>query len=229
MMLSPSHGERRDGGFPQLIVLHYTAMESARAAFDRLCNPAVEVSAHYLISEVGEVQQLVAEDRRAWHAGAGQWGEITDVNSHSIGIELALHVTDDRAPPFPAKQMDALESLLRGLMARYSLGPHRVIGHSDLAPGRKNDPGRAFDWRRLARQGLSVWYEPQADQPATQTDFFENARRFGYPPAEEAAVLDAFRQRFRPWDRSPGPNDADRAAVADLAARYPVDLKAAQA
>ncbi len=214
---SPNYGPRRDGARPDLVVLHYTAMDSAEAALDRLCDPQAEVSAHYLICEVGQVFALVPEDQRAWHAGAGAWGAVCDVNSRSIGIELA----NTSAHPFPEPQMTALCDLMWGIMQRWSIPVERVIGHSDMAPHRKFDPGRRFDWRRLAREGLSIW--PEAG--SASGDFLQDAQAFGYVPSDdvgEAEILEAFRQRFRPW--ADGPLcEADRALMADLAARFPVD------
>lgn len=149
---SPNFGERREGARPSLIVLHYTAMDRADEACARLCDPAAEVSAHYLIDYDGTVLSLVDEDKRAWHAGAGGWGEITDVNSHSIGIELQ----NTGAEPFGEPQMASLEDLLRAIMARWGIDAENVIGHADCAPDRKVDPGEKFDWERLARQGLAA-------------------------------------------------------------------------
>jgi len=149
---SPNFGERRGAARPSLVVLHYTATQSAAAALDRLCDPGAEVSAHYLVDYDGSVSALVEEDKRAWHAGAGAWGEIADVNSHSIGIELQ----NDGAEPFGEPQMAALEALLRDVMARWGIPPEGVIGHEHCAPGRKIDPGPRFDWARLARQGLAA-------------------------------------------------------------------------
>jgi len=211
--LSPNFGERRGGARPDLIVLHYTAMPSCAEARARLCDPAAEVSAHYLISEAGAVEALVPEAMRAWHAGAGAWGDVTDVNSRSIGIELAN--TGD--VPFPEPQMAALERLLAEIMGRWAIPPERVIAHSDMAPGRKQDPGPRFDWRRLALAGLSVWPGRGGDATA---DFTASARAFGYPDAPPEVLLAAFRLRFRPWDV--GPQGAeDRAWAADLARRFP--------
>lgn len=212
---SPNFGPRRDGGVPRLIVIHYTAMPTCAEARARLCDPATEVSAHWLIAEDGATEQLVDERLRAWHAGAGAWGPVTDVNSCSIGIELA----NPGDAPFPEPQMAALEILLRGIMARWSIPPQGLIGHSDMAPDRKRDPGPRFDWRRLARQGLSVW---PAAGGAGRAGFTAAARAIGYPDAPHATLLAAFRQRFRPGAR--GPEDAtDRAMAADIAARFPVD------
>lgn len=208
---SPNFGERRGGQRPELVVIHYTAMESCAAALARLCDPLAEVSAHYVIDMDGRVLSLVAEEARAWHAGAGSWAGRADVNSRSIGVELVNPGTE----PFPEPQMRALEALLADVLDRWSLPPQAVIGHSDLAPERKGDPGARFDWRRLALQGLSVW--PEAGMPG---DFATDLARFGYPEAAPEALLTAFRLRFRPWAK--GPLDAtDRALAADLARRYP--------
>jgi N-acetylmuramoyl-L-alanine amidase len=210
---SPNFGDRRGGARPSLIVLHYTAMATCAEARARLCDPTIEVSAHWLISEQGEAEALVHEALRAWHAGAGEWAGISDVNSHSIGIELA----NTGNQPFAERQMAALETLLAAIMARWQIPPHRVIAHSDMAPERKIDPGPRFDWRRLAMADLSVWPEVGTADPAT---FLPALHCFGYPPAPEAALLHAFRLRFRPW--ATGPVDAtDAAMAADLARRFP--------
>ena len=220
---SPNFGPRRDGARPDLIVLHYTAMESCAAACDRLCDPDCEVSAHYLIAEDDAVFQLVDEEMRAWHAGAGAWGDVTDVNSRSIGIELS-NIGDK---PFPEAQMETLEALLPGIIARWSIPPERIIGHSDMAPGRKRDPGPLFDWRRLAAKGLSVW--PEDGPTAAQSSFRQYATAFGYPDsANDEDLLAAFRMRFRP--QAKGPLQAeDTRLIADLARRFPVDRAATSA
>ncbi|MFQ5437357.1 MAG: N-acetylmuramoyl-L-alanine amidase [Paracoccaceae bacterium] len=218
---SPNFGARRHGGVPDMVVLHHTAMASCEAACARLCDPDSGVSAHYLVAQTGAVFALVDEQARAWHAGAGRWGRITDVNSHSIGIELANAGPLEACPPFPEPQMAALERLLALILARWSIPPERVIAHSDMAPGRKTDPGRKFDWRRLARAGLSVWPERGANpDPAL---FRANCEAFGYAPGlESSLLLSAFRQRFRPWADGPlMAGDAWRAAA--LAQRFPVD------
>ncbi len=137
-------------------------MATAEAALARLRDPAAEVSAHYLLAEDGRVWQLVEETRRAWHAGRSHWAGEDDVNSASIGIELANPGIGAAAHPFPEPQMAALETLLRGVVARWGIRPERVVGHACVAPGRKVDPGPRFDWRRLARRGLAVWAEPGA-------------------------------------------------------------------
>ncbi|MBW7922878.1 MAG: N-acetylmuramoyl-L-alanine amidase [Rubellimicrobium sp.] len=197
-----------------MVVLHYTAMPDAGAALARLCDPGAEVSAHYLIDRDGTVAQMVPEELRAWHAGAGRWGRVTDVNSHSIGVELQ----NSGAEPFAQPQMAALMRLLDGILARHDIAPERVIGHSDMAPARKRDPGPFFDWRGLAGAGLSVWPEPGAPG-----DFRTDALHFGYDPdLPDDLLLAAFRLRFRP--RAQGQRDArDAAMAAALALRWPVD------
>jgi N-acetylmuramoyl-L-alanine amidase len=217
---SPNFGERRGGSLPELVVLHYTAMPDCKAALERLCDPTAEVSAHYLIDRDGTVLSMVEEASRAWHAGAGSWRGLDDVNSRSIGIEL-VNCGDE---PFGLRQMTALEQLLSNILTRWNLPPAAVIGHSDMAPGRKRDPGARFDWCSLARAGLSVWPEPGD----TTRDFLTSARAFGYPDADEHLLLEAFRLRFRPWAR--GPLDAtDLALAADLALRFGVDAGAGHA
>lgn len=201
-------------------------MSACDAALARLCDTSSEVSSHYLIAASGTVHALVDESRRAWHAGAGAWGMVNDVNSHSIGIELDN--PGDR--PFPETQMAALTRLLTGVMARWAIPPERVIGHSDMAPDRKSDPGPRFDWRRLAREGLSIWPEtPCAEMPpGTPPDLavFEAAlTRIGYPAADPEQRLRAFRLRFRPHATGPL-STADMTAALSLASRFPVDPKA---
>ena len=209
---SPNFGERRGGGRVELVVLHYTAMPSCAAALERLCDPAAEVSAHYLIDGDGAVLALVDEGARAWHAGAGSWGGLGDVNSRSIGIELA----NGGQEPFAEPQMAALERLLAGVLERHGLGAEAVIAHSDMAPERKGDPGPRFDWRRLAVQGLAVWPEPGAPG-----DFIADLRTFGYPEAALESLLTAFRLRFRPWAR--GPLDETDLVLAAGLRRFHVD------
>lgn len=218
---SPNFGERRGGVLPDIIVIHYTAMATCAEARARLCDPVAEVSAHWLVDLDGTAEALVPEHLRAWHAGAGEWAGVSDVNSRSIGIEL----TNPGNAPFPWPQMKGLEPLLAGIMDRWSIPAHRVIGHSDMAPARKRDPGARFDWRGLARAGLAVW---PASGDADPPGFAAAARTIGYPEAAPETLLAAFRLRFRPWATGPlDPIDAGMAA--DLARRFPVDAAGANA
>jgi N-acetylmuramoyl-L-alanine amidase len=219
---SANFGVRRACAVPELVVLHYTAMDSAEAALARLCDPEFEVSAHYLIGEDGTCWQMVADEMRAWHAGAGQWGGRGDVNSRSIGIELANRGTH----PFSEPQMAVLEALLARILAEHAIAPKGVIGHSDMAPARKFDPGARFDWCRLARSGVSVWSDGASDatgvSASVSSTWADHAARFGYgfDACDAGAVLQAFRDRFRPGVVGPVDED-DVAIMADLATRFP--------
>ena len=194
-------------------------MTSARAAADVLCSPKAQVSAHYLIARDGEILSLVPEALRAWHAGAGRWGRVTDVNSRSIGIEL----DHPGQGPFAAAQIDALLWLLRGIRARWAIRPERVIGHSDMAPGRKIDPGPTFPWRRLAQAGLAVWPARRTGPVVPEAAFRPLAARVGYTAeVPDDVLLSAIRLRFRPGVSGPL-DQTDLAILSDLAARYPVD------
>lgn len=154
-MRSPNHNQRRLGR-PDMVVIHYTGMATAASARARLCDPAAEVSAHWLIDLDGTVEALVAEDRRAWHAGVSVWEGEADVNSRSIGVELQNLGHEWGYHPFPEPQMAALERLLAQIAERWSIAPRNVVGHEDVAPGRKIDPGEKFDWARLERRGLAA-------------------------------------------------------------------------
>lgn len=210
---SPNYGPRRDGLVPSLIVLHYTAMPDPDEALERLCSPEYEVSAHYLLHRDGRLFQIVQEEMRAWHAGAGSWGGVDDINSRSIGIEM----DNDGTSPFSEPQMATLESLLPGVMRRWNIGPEGVIGHSDMAPGRKTDPGPRFDWARLARQGLAVRSGTLGDSSDISVDAFRTfASSLGYPGnVDDATLLAAVRLRHRPWGEGPLSED-DVAALPDV-------------
>jgi N-acetylmuramoyl-L-alanine amidase len=219
-------GARRDGLRPELVVLHYTAMATAEAALARLCDPAAEVSAHYLIAEDGRVWSLVPEAARAWHAGEGSWRGAGDVNSRSIGIELANAGPLAGHPPYPEPQMAALEALLDAVAGRWRIPAAGVIAHSDMAPGRKADPGPKFDWRRLALAGRAVWGAAAGRDAASDGwDGFRDAASaagYGAPGGDWARVLEAFRLRFRPWARGRELEPSDVAAaraVAEVTAR----------
>jgi len=195
---SPNWDERQ---LPiSMVVLHYTGMPTAAAALARLTDPAAKVSAHYLISEEGTVTQMVSEERRAWHAGAAYWRGITDVNSASVGIELANPGHEWGYRPFPPAQMAALIPLLADIVWRHGVRPADVVGHSDVAPARKQDPGELFDWPRLARLGLALpTPRPRIrllhDNPGA---FYLGLERFGYDIADPRAAVVAFQRRFRP-------------------------------
>src|SRR5271156_4887349 len=157
---SPNHDERAGGRSPDMIVLHYTGMPDAEAALDRLCDPLSKVSAHYLVFEDGRVVQMVQEARRAWHAGLSSWAGETDINSCSIGIEIANPGHDYGYPDFPKRQIAAVTALCRGIQTRNPIRPERVLAHSDVAPSRKHDPGEKFPWQTLWDSGVGHWALP---------------------------------------------------------------------
>jgi N-acetylmuramoyl-L-alanine amidase len=151
---SPNFEQRLNGASVDLIILHYTGMVSGPAAVDWLCNPASKVSCHYLVDVDGSIVQMVDESQRAWHAGVSSWFGKSDINSSSIGIEIQNPGHGAGSPPFPAVQMKRVLALCLDIMQRNNLSPHQVVAHSDVAPGRKADPGEAFDWEYLAENGV---------------------------------------------------------------------------
>jgi N-acetylmuramoyl-L-alanine amidase len=157
---SPRHTERRGHGRPDIIVLHYTGLATLEEALGYLAGPDGTVSCHYVVAECGRVLQLVPESRRAWHAGESSWDGDPDVNSRSIGIEIANPGHDFGCPPYPDAQIAAVAALSRDIIARHSIRPDRVLGHSDVAPQRKRDPGEIFPWAELAKAGVGLWVEP---------------------------------------------------------------------
>ncbi|HEX7815048.1 N-acetylmuramoyl-L-alanine amidase [Dyella sp.] len=188
---SPNHDVRR----PVLIVLHATEQTSARASLDtlRTRNSGGRVSAHYLIGSDGTIYQLVADEERAWHAGAGRWGSITDVNSASLGIEL----DNDAHSPYPTAQIDSLLRLLDDLTTRWRIPRTQVIGHEDLAPDRKSDPGALFPWQRLADAGYGSWPRIALVDPPSGFDPWLALAAIGYPLDHRDAALLAFHRHFR--------------------------------
>lgn len=188
---SPNVSARR----AQLIVVHATESPSLASALDTLRDrrAVAPVSAHYLIAEDGTRYQLVADAMRAWHAGAGQWGDIDDVNSASIGIEL-----DHRGDtPYPPRQIASLIVLLRDLTARLGIDPRQVIGHADLAPARKSDPGPSFPWGELAAAGFGRWSREPLPTPPDGFDPWLALRLIGYPLDDRAATVRAFHEHYR--------------------------------
>lgn len=227
---SPNHGARRGGGPVDMLLLHYTDMQDGDAALQRLCDPVAEVSAHYLIAEDGRIHRLVEEGRRAFHAGVGYWRGVRDVNSRSIGIELQNPGHSHGYRPFPPAQIAALIRLVQGIVARHPIPARNILGHSDTAPDRKQDPGALFPWRDLAAQGVGLWPEvadaadaadadmKSADQGVGEAALPDLLAAIGYDPQAQQAIA-AFQRRFRPTGIT---NHADgescRLAAAYLAA-----------
>ena len=195
---SPNFDERDQA--ISMVVLHYTGMEDAASAIARLRDPEARVSAHYLIAEDGQVLRMVAEDKRAWHAGQSWWRGTQSVNACSIGIEIVNPGHEYGYRPFTEQQMDALIPLLAGIVRRHSVPPANVVGHSDVAPARKQDPGELFDWARLARHHLAIPRptEHLVDPHWTDGGFLLALERWGYDVRNALAAIMAFQRRFRP-------------------------------
>lgn len=209
-MPSPNHGERKDGRQPDMILLHYTGMLDTNAALRRLTSSGSKVSAHYFVFEDGRIVQMVEESRRAWHAGTAFWAGETDINSCSIGIEIANPGHDFGYPDYPARQIAAVTALCRSILTRYAIPAIRILAHSDVAPSRKLDPGEKFPWRTLHDSGVGHWVKPA-------------------PPTEEGAVLvlgdrgdevAALQKSFAEYGYGVAPNGAYDSAMHDVVAAF---------
>ena len=216
-LVSPNHGARPPGTVIDTLVLHYTGMATAVEALARLCDPQSAVSAHYVIDEDGTVTRLVPEARRAWHAGVSSWRGESDINDRSIGIELVNPGHEFGYRPFPEAQMTALISLAHDVLARHSIPPARVLGHSDVAPGRKQDPGELFDWAALAEAGIGLWPKKTAK---AEGDARAMLQRFGYDPGA-AGVIAAFQRHFRPAKINGVVDEETHARLAAVVAALP--------
>ena len=227
---SPNYNERvqisPDRAEPSMIILHYTGMQTGKAALERLCDPTSEVSAHYVVEENGETHQLVDEDKRAWHAGVSCWMRLTDINSASIGIELINKGHEFGYEDFPKVQLDKLLELLRSLCDRHHIKPDKILAHSDIAPSRKIDPGEKFPWVTLAQDGFSLWPKPEEMDFQAAEDLILNEDAvlellggFGYNIEEDFNVLvSAFHRHFYPEKFKEGedPASLDIASLAKL-------------
>ena len=205
---SPNFDER--AGAPiDILLLHYTGMPTGAEALDRLCDAEAKVSAHYFVDEEGVITQMVEESQRAWHAGLSYWEGETNINARSIGIEIVNPGHEWGYTNFPEKQMDAVMGLSQRILSRHAIPAHRVLGHSDVAPERKEDPGEKFPWKRLAEEGVGLWVDSDSSQPC---DAFydivalrDGLCAFGYDAAGKAEVDDkllriitAFQRHYAP-------------------------------
>ena len=195
---SPNYDERTAGAPVDILVFHYTGMETATAALTRLRDPAARASAHYLIDEDGRIDALVDERYRAWHAGVSYWRGETDVNGRSVGVELVNPGHEFGYRPYPDVQMAAVAELAQDILERHPIPARNVVGHSDVAPARKTDPGEFFDWRSFAEKGIGLWPE-EADMLDMDSDRLARMLAdFGYDPSDFSAAVKAFQRHFRP-------------------------------
>jgi N-acetylmuramoyl-L-alanine amidase len=198
---SPNFNARPAATPVDILLLHYTGMETGAAAVERLCDPAAEVSAHYTVDEDGTVYAHVPEGARAWHAGVSYWAGARDINTRSIGIEIVNPGHEFGYRAFPEPQIAAVIALARDIAARHPIPPERVLGHSDVAPARKEDPGELFPWDRLAAEGIGLW--PKNVAAPLKMSFADGLRAFGYGVRPEmdvplSTVITAFQRHYRP-------------------------------
>lgn len=195
---SPNFDARPAGAAVDMLVLHYTGMETAEAARARLCDPEAEVSAHYMVDEDGTVTRLGDEAERAWHAGVSFWRGHSGINARSIGIELVNPGHEFGYRPFPEAQMAALADLAGDIVSRHAIPARNVVGHSDVAPRRKMDPGELFDWRGLAAAGVGLWPR-ESDECMMEPDVVcHMLADYGYETENLFDTLKAFQRHFRP-------------------------------
>lgn len=213
---SPNIEPRKNGHVPTILVLHYTGLPTAEKSMEILARPECKVSCHYVIDVDGRVTQMVEEGMRAWHAGVSSWHGETDINSQSIGIEIQNLGHNHGYPDFPQAQMDRVRDLAADILARHDIPPRNVVAHSDIAPGRKTDPGEKFDWGFLHRHGVGHWVEPlvpdhaqtayqQGDEAPVIAEVQLKLRRYGYGievtgrhTDKSVTVVSAFQRHFRP-------------------------------
>ena len=195
---SPNFDERTTD--ISILVLHYTGMQDAASAIRQLANPASKVSAHYVVAEDGQIVRMVAEDKRAWHAGRSYWRGLTALNTHSIGIEIVNPGHEWGYRPFPDAQIDSVIQLSKQIVTRYRITRGNVVGHSDIAPARKEDPGELFPWERLAKLRLALPRPTKnlMDPMWSDGGFLLALERFGYDITDPTSAIRAFQRRFRP-------------------------------
>ena len=218
---SPNQDDRPPGTPVDTLVLHYTGMQSAAAAIGRLRDPAARVSSHYVVEEDGQVWRLVPERRRAWHAGVSAWRGHHVLNHRSVGVEIVNPGHEWGYRPFPAVQMAAVRDLCLAVLARHPIPPRNVVGHSDIAPDRKQDPGELFDWQGLARSGVGLWPSSQAASVPHEA-VGTTLAGIGYPIPDLPTTVAAFQRRWRPSGITGEADPETRAILASVAGLYRV-------
>ncbi len=207
--LPSANFDSREGQAVDMLVLHYTGMKTAKDALIRLCDPEAKVSAHYVVDEDGTVYRVVPEDQRAWHAGVSSWRGNSNINARSIGIEIVNPGHEFGYRAFPDVQMKAVTALCKGILSRHKIPARNVVGHSDVAPDRKEDPGELFDWKGLAERGIGIWPQKDGfgDSGLGIREIQKKLQEFGYAiepkdswDEQAKKVVTAFQRRFRPSD-----------------------------
>jgi N-acetylmuramoyl-L-alanine amidase len=212
---SPNFDDRPANMPVDILLMHYTGMETGEAAVARLTDPEARVSSHYTVDEDGTIYAHVPEAKRAWHAGLSYWAGARDINARSIGIEIVNPGHEFGYRSFPDNQIEAVIALSLDILSRHAVPPERVLGHSDVAPARKTDPGELFPWRKLALAGVGLW--PEKRQGRLDIPFTDGLRAFGYglaPDIEvrDETVIEAFQRHWRP-SRIDGVPDAECEAI----------------
>lgn len=223
---SPNFEDRKDGKRPYILLLHYTGMQNAEAALHRLCDKAANVSSHYVIDESGKIYQLVDESKRAFHAGVSFWRGERDINSCSIGIEIVNPGHEFGYRAFPKMQMQSVIALSKDIIQRHAIKPRHVLGHSDVAPARKMDPGELFDWTLLAQNGIGLMPRGTTELQKPLSDAQKMLAEFGYEIAPNGqmneatkAVIAAFQSHYLQHHRTGYADAATIGALADLLAQ----------
>ena len=216
---SPNFDDR--GRSIDMIILHYTGMPTGAEALARLCDERAKVSAHYLVEENGDIYRLVAEEKRAWHAGVGSWKGESDINARSVGIEIVNPGHEWGYRDFPEDQINAVIDLVKDIRTRHDILPAQVLGHSDIAPRRKEDPGEKFPWAKLADEGLATAPfsgDPQAGKAVSYDAALKALGSIGYdaPTGDHAAALVAFQRRYCPQSLGQGFDARTKAALMDI-------------
>lgn len=211
-----------------MLVLHYTGMKTAKEALDRLCDPTAKVSAHYMIDEDGTMYQLVSEQHRAWHAGKSFWRGLTNINAASIGIELVNPGHEFGYRPFPEQQMQSLIDLSQQILNRHPIPARNVVGHSDIAPARKTDPGELFNWNQLANHGIGLWPDhppviARSESDVAISHLQKDLSTYGYDIPQSGdlcdktkTVITAFHRHFLPENPTDIPTPATTALIKSL-------------
>ena len=206
---SPNFNDRPQESIIDMLIIHYTGMPASKDAIDHMCNARTKVSAHYMIDELGRLYQLVCENKRAWHAGESRWRGNSDINDRSIGIELSNPGHDFGYRKFTEPQKITLIALSKQIISRHPIPARNIVGHSDVAPTRKKDPGELFDWRALSAEGIGNWPETSAREKEfiiSKFNYKQALKEYGYNIDNLTAAVRAFQRHFLPADFGSQPN-----------------------